>query len=116
MRVQADYQLRGRAKRLERLIGSGLPRVLVELELVLVRLADGGLVIADSYSEEALAADGSVNASIVALNQATARIFERFLADAARTTARHGKPRQTEGRGQGHSVRAYSLRAPAFAN
>lgn len=82
MRVQPDYLVTGKAKRLERLIAGGRPRVVVSLDLTLVRLADSRLVLSDSFSEEAVAADGSVEASVAALNQATARILDRFVARA----------------------------------
>lgn len=85
IRVRADYRLSIKVKRLERLIGGGPPRVFVELEFALVQVADGRLMVAASYGEEDRAADGSVKASIVAMNRATARVFDRFLVAAART-------------------------------
>ncbi len=81
MRIRADYQVSGKAKRLERLLGDGPPRVLVEIELALLRLADETLLVVDSYTAEESAADNSVEAAIVALNQATAKVFARFLAE-----------------------------------
>ncbi len=87
MRIPADYRLSGTAKRLERLIGGGPPRVSIELELALVRLADGGIVVAETYAEESPATDASVKASVVALTRAMALIFARFLAGAVRTAA-----------------------------
>jgi ABC-type uncharacterized transport system auxiliary subunit len=109
MRIKADYRLAGKAKRLERLIGGGPPRVAVELELVLVRLADGAIVVADSYGIESAAADDSVQASIEALNRATARVFERFLAGAVRTAARE---RDRNGGNSDGSSKDYSWRLP----
>jgi ABC-type uncharacterized transport system auxiliary subunit len=82
MRIRAHYQITGKVKRLERLLGGGPPRVFVEIELALVRLTDNRLVLVDSFSEEAAVADDSVTAGIVALNRATGRVFERFLARA----------------------------------
>ena len=85
IRVRADYRLAIKAKRLERLIGGGRPGVFVELEFALVRLADGRLIVAESYGVADQAADGSVKAAIVAMNRATAQVFARFLAGAAAT-------------------------------
>ena len=94
MRVNADYRLSGKAKRLERLIGGGPPRVFVELELALVRISDDSLLALDSYSEEIVSTDGNVKAAVVALNQATARIFERFLSGTVRLAALNARKRQ----------------------
>ena len=79
MRIRAQYQVTGKVKRLERLLGGGPPRVFVEIELALMRLTDDRLVMVDSFSEETAVAEDSVAAGIVALNHATARIFQRFL-------------------------------------
>ena len=87
MRVHADYRLSGKAKRLERLVGGGPPRAFVELELVLVGIADERLLAVESYGEEVAAADGGVKAAVIALNQATARIFHRFLGGAMKVAS-----------------------------
>lgn len=83
LRVKADYDLSGRIKRLERLLGGGPPRVVAELELALVETASKRLVLVRSYSAEVPSADDSVAASIASLNIALARIFESFLSDAS---------------------------------
>ena len=88
MRVRADYQVSGKAKRLERLLGGGPPRVFVEIELALLRVSDETLLVVDSYSAEEPAEDESVEAAIVALNRATARVFERFLTQVRATANR----------------------------
>ena len=80
MRIRPDYQVGGKVKRLERLIGGGPPRVFVEIEFALLRVSDEQVLVVDSYSAEEAAANDSVEAAIVALNRATARVFERFLA------------------------------------
>ena len=80
MRIRSDYQVGGKVKRLERLIGGGPPRVFVEIEFALLRVSDEQVLVVDSYSAEEAAANDSVEAAIVALNRATARVFERFLA------------------------------------
>ena len=81
LRIRPDYQVSGKAKRLERLLGGGPPRVFVEIELALLRVADESLLVVDSYAAEEPAADETVEAAIVALNKATTKVFERFLAE-----------------------------------
>jgi ABC-type uncharacterized transport system auxiliary subunit len=83
LRVQADYNLTGRIKRLERLLGGGPPRVVAELELALVENTSRQLILVRSYEAEVIAADESVAASITALNTALSRIFDTFLTDAS---------------------------------
>jgi ABC-type uncharacterized transport system auxiliary subunit len=79
MRLRADYQVSGKARRLERLLGGGPPRVFVEIELALLRLSDERVLVVDTFTAEEPAGDDSVEAAIIALNRATAEIFERFL-------------------------------------
>lgn len=79
MRVRADYQISGKVKRLERLLGGGPPRVFVELELALVRLSDNTLLLVDNFSDQEEEAGKGVGAAIIALNKATGRVFDRFL-------------------------------------
>lgn len=86
LRARPDYEVVGRIKRLERLLGGGPPRVHAELELALVRLADGRMLVIDSYAVERSSAGDGVGAAVVALNQAVAEIFDRFLADTRQTT------------------------------
>ena len=88
MRIRSDYQLSGKAKRFERLLGDGAPRVVVEIEFALLRLSDEALLVVDSYVAEEPAADDSVEAAIAALNRATARVFESFLAEVRLAAAR----------------------------
>ncbi|WP_193366942.1 ABC-type transport auxiliary lipoprotein family protein [Pelagibius marinus] len=79
MRIRADYQVSGKVRRLERLLGGGPPRVFVEIELALLRLSDDRVLVVETFGAEEAAADESVDAAIVALNRATAQIFDRFL-------------------------------------
>ena len=79
MRIRADYQVSGKVRRLERLLGGGPPRVFVEIELALLRLADEKVLVVETFSAEEPAGDETVEAAIVALNRATAEIFDRFL-------------------------------------
>jgi len=87
MRVRADYQISGKVKRLERLLGGGPPRVFVELELALVRLSDNALLLVDNFAEQEPEAGNDVGSAVVALNKATGRVFDRFLARATDAVA-----------------------------
>jgi len=82
LRVRPDYEITGRLKRFERLLGGGPTRVVAEVELALVEIGRNQLLVIETYSAEVAAGDDSVEASVLALDQALARIFERFLADA----------------------------------
>ncbi len=93
MRIRPDFHVMGRVQRLERLLGGGPPRVVAELELALIRLSDNRLMVMDTYAAELPARDATVEASILALNQAVADIFGRFLAAAGRTDRAGGGPR-----------------------
>ncbi|HMA15621.1 MAG TPA: ABC-type transport auxiliary lipoprotein family protein [Kiloniellaceae bacterium] len=86
-RVRADYRVSGKAKRFERLMGDGAPKVAVEIELTLQRLSDDALLVVDTYSAEEATADDSVGASIEALNAATASVFDAFLGDLRQAAA-----------------------------
>jgi ABC-type uncharacterized transport system auxiliary subunit len=83
LRVRPDYEVTGRIKRLERLLGGGPPRVVAEIELAMVQTERSQLVVVETYSAEVPAADESVEASVLALDQALTSIFERFMADAS---------------------------------
>lgn len=83
LRVRANYQVSGKIKRLERLLGGGPPRVFVEMELALIRLSDNSLLLIDSFTEEEPDSGDSVESAIVALSQATSRLFDRFVVKAA---------------------------------
>ncbi len=82
LRIKPDYEVSGRIKRLERLLGGGPVRVVVELELSLVARPTNKLIVIGTYSAEAIAGDDGVESSVLALNQALGQVFERFLADA----------------------------------
>ena len=90
LRIRPDFEVLGRIKRLERLLGDGAPMVSVELELGLIELAEDRVLVLDSYALDVPAEDGSVKSSIAAVNQAVAEIFGRFLADARRTAVALG--------------------------
>ncbi len=83
LRIRPDYEVSGRIKRFERLLGGGPSRVVVEVELAMVETERNQLIVIETYFAEMPAADESVEASVIALDLALARIFERFLADAS---------------------------------
>ena len=85
MRIQSDYELVGKVRRLERVMGSGTPGVVAELELAFVRSRDRKLLFSESYIAEVAMRDDTVPASVEAMNQAIADIFESFVADAGGT-------------------------------
>jgi ABC-type uncharacterized transport system auxiliary subunit len=86
MRVPADYQISGKVKRLERLLGGGPPRVFVEMEIALVRLSDNSLVLVDNFAEQEPEVGKGIGSAIIALNKATGRVFRRFLSQAQRAS------------------------------
>jgi ABC-type uncharacterized transport system auxiliary subunit len=87
MRVESDYELRGRLRRLELVTGGRGARVIAELDLSVVRVADDRVVIAGSYEREIAAEDDAVATSVAALNEALADIFAKFSADLDRAPA-----------------------------
>ena len=93
MRIEPDFEVAGRIKRLERLLDGHPARVAAELELALIDLEDGRLTVMQTYAVERACPDDSINGAIVALNEAVTEIFGQFLADARRTTLAERYPR-----------------------
>jgi ABC-type uncharacterized transport system auxiliary subunit len=85
LRVPANFEVSGRVKRLERLLGGGPPRVVAEIELAMTEAGRGRLIVVQTYSAEVTASDESVESSVLALNQALATIFQDFLDEAGRS-------------------------------
>ena len=79
MRVRADYQISGNAKRLEWSLDGDAARVTVEIELALIRLSDNKLILVDNFTAHEAASDEAIEGSVVALNRATGRVLDRFL-------------------------------------
>jgi ABC-type uncharacterized transport system auxiliary subunit len=94
LRVRPDFEVVGRIKRLEQLLGDGGPRVAVELELALLGLGQDDLLVLETYTAERSVRDNSVEASVVSLNEAVTEIFGRFVADARRTEVALGRARE----------------------
>ena len=82
LRLSADYEVTGRIRRFERLLLGETARVVAELELAMTEVATERLIVVQTYSAQATAADNSVEASVRALDNALGDIFARFLADA----------------------------------
>lgn len=82
MRVRPDFEVTGRIKRLERLLGGGPSRVIVEVELAMVRLSDGRPIVIDTFTAERTSGGRSVDASIIAMSAALEEIFEQFVSGA----------------------------------
>lgn len=82
LRIRPDFEVIGRIKRLERLLGGASPRVAVELELALIGLSQDRLLVIQTYAAERDAQDNSVQASVVAFNHAITVVFGEFLEDA----------------------------------
>ena len=80
VRVRPDFLLTGRIVRLEWVLGAA-PRASVALELSITRLADGKLLVFESYREETKLGGAEVAQAIRGFDQALGAIFARFLAD-----------------------------------
>lgn len=90
LRVRPNFEVVGRLKRLERMLGKASPQVSVELELALIGLSEDRILVIRSYAAARDARDDSVQASVVAFNQAVTEVFGRFLADIRRTSLADG--------------------------
>ncbi|MBT7759977.1 MAG: hypothetical protein HN732_21795 [Rhodospirillaceae bacterium] len=78
MRVRADYELVGKIRRLERILGKSDYHVAVELDLAIIRQSDRRLILEDTYQVEIKSRDESVQASVAALNEALGQVFRSF--------------------------------------
>lgn len=82
--VESDFLLKGRVVRLERQVGGGTARVVVELEFTLLGTNGRRVLLDESYREERSVASESVEAAVVASEDALGAIFGRLLADIPR--------------------------------
>jgi ABC-type uncharacterized transport system auxiliary subunit len=83
MRVEPQFVLTGKIKRLEKVTGSK-PMAVLELELGLREASGGKLVFLDTYLVEREAENDSVGAAVQALNRALAEAYARFTASVTR--------------------------------
>lgn len=84
MRVRADYELRGRIKRLERMIGPNFSSVAVELDLAVIQLSDRRLIVQETYISQLSCDEDGVKGCVSAVNRALADVFDSFAADIGR--------------------------------
>ena len=80
LRLEPDYVLTGRIKRLERVLG-GTPKALIEMELALRQRRDERLIVLRTYRSEHAVPEDSVAATVTAMNTALAEIYANFLED-----------------------------------
>ncbi len=80
MRVEADYSVLGRIKRLEVSNGTNYSGV-VAFEMGLRRNSDGELLVLEEYEATVPASANNVGAAITAVQQATEEVFKRFMQD-----------------------------------
>ena len=80
MRVEPEYVLIGKIKRLERIVGTP-SKAALELELGLRRTESGALLLLKTYGIEATAEGDSVGAAVAALNRALSEIYAKFVTD-----------------------------------
>ncbi len=80
MRVEPDYVLAGRIKRLEKINGEP-PRAAVELEFGLRRTENDELLFLGTYGVEVKARADTVAAAVAAINDALTEIYAKFTAD-----------------------------------
>jgi len=78
--VEPDYILKGRIKRLERVIGSSSEGIF-ELELSLIQANSRRVVLHRSYRQQVRADNQTVAGTVAALNQALAKVYAEFLSD-----------------------------------
>ncbi len=79
IRVNSDYVITGKIKRLEKIDGDR-PKAAIELDLALRKTGGGKLLYLESFRVEADAKDNSVAAAIEALNEALGEIYAKFTA------------------------------------
>lgn len=80
LRVAPDYELSGRLLRLERVLGEGPPRVVVELELALTRTRGREILLSGTYREAREAEGLEVRDAVIAFDAAVTELFSRFVA------------------------------------
>jgi ABC-type uncharacterized transport system auxiliary subunit len=83
--VDSDYRLTGRIVRLERILGSGTPRVVTEIEIALLRNDGNEVLLLETYRDEREAGGGGVGDSVAAFGEAVSSIFGQLVADIPRT-------------------------------
>ena len=80
LRMDEDYLLTGKIKRLERLL-SGDDKVAVELELGLKEVKTDRILVLKTYTIETNQTDAGMHGAVQAMNTALSDIYSNFLAD-----------------------------------
>jgi len=78
--VEPEYILKGKIKRLERVVGSSSGGV-IELELSLIQARSRRVILHRAYRQQVHADNRTVAGTVAALNQALANIYAGFLRD-----------------------------------
>lgn len=84
MRLEPDYVINGRIRRLERVIGSRTPKAVLEMEIGLRGAKTNRILWLETYKVDSDCAEDSVTAAVQAFNQALGTVYQRFLDDALR--------------------------------
>lgn len=81
LRLPADLSIEGRVRRFEQVFTGKDVRVVIELELAVIRGKDQGLMLLKDYRVEPLAQDDTLPAAATAASEGLSDIFTRLLAD-----------------------------------
>ncbi|MBF0285955.1 MAG: membrane integrity-associated transporter subunit PqiC [Magnetococcales bacterium] len=82
MRLEGDFVASGKIFRLEKMASdSGANRVVVEMELHLMRVKEKKLLLKRHYAVEREVSGEGVTAAVAAMNGAVGEIFQQFLAE-----------------------------------
>lgn len=82
MRARPDYSVTGRVEKLERVVG-GKNAGVIEMNLVLRRLADGKVLVAKTYSRTFTPKDDDLTSVVKGFSVAARDIFKTFVTDIA---------------------------------
>ena len=80
-RGRADYALKAKLKRFDRLVGAGAPKVEVELEATVYANGSGQALWTSSYLQRQDSNGGDMHATAAAMQTALANIFQSMLED-----------------------------------
>ena len=82
MRARPDYSVTGRVEKLERVVG-GKNAGVIEMNLVLRRLADGKVLVAKNYTRAFTPKDDDLTSLVKGFSVAARDIFKTFVTDIA---------------------------------
>jgi len=81
LRIEAGYRIQGNIKRLEQAIAGKKSSGVIELELSVIDESNDQIVLSKVYHAEKPATDGTIDASVVALNAGLQDVLAQFVAD-----------------------------------